>query len=568
MKLGHETSGSTATDADADVATFDPDGFTLNWTTADATAREIFYVALASGNGGGIQGSGTAGQVTKFDGATTVADSLLYSNETDVGIGTTNPDATFHVEGDGLFKGSSNGDEKTSVDNTGSGNAARALFKAIGDSSDVSLGITSSAYSQGSLLSSDQAFLVAASAGNGLLIYTDSGHVTVEGAANSNDYVLQGVRNENSDSVIQLINTNTFDDPPGDPNKARAYFIASNSVVGDDGTWLAMGVTSEVYDNASQSTETKPKMGFIGAFAENGLRITTENLSGPIVFGTDQKDRMWLDKDEARLLIGMSSTDVSGCSLITAGCITVADAIVNASILSLSSGPSSVSGVHASRTGTGTFLPLTFNTSNSERMRVHTGGNVSIGTTSDNGFKLEVNGSLKTSTITSTTVGDEEVVYSSTNALQGSTNHKWDNSNKQLKVTGRYRVLSATRTDPTSGTSVDTYYDSSGASGALNSIAWAATLETSNMKPMAYAAEDHKFFTGSTAAVNFERLRIENNGNIGISGASFGSGVKVLFIADGTAPSSNPSGGGILYVESGALKYRGSSGTVTTVASA
>lgn len=35
-----------------------------------------------------------------------------------------------------------------------------------------------------------------------------------------------------------------------------------------------------------------------------------------------------------------------------------------------------------------------------------------------------------------------------------------------------------------------------------------------------------------------------------------------------TAPTSNPSTGGFLYVESGALKYRGSSGTVTTIAAA
>jgi len=46
------------------------------------------------------------------------------------------------------------------------------------------------------------------------------------------------------------------------------------------------------------------------------------------------------------------------------------------------------------------------------------------------------------------------------------------------------------------------------------------------------------------------------------------SGVGVLYVANGTAPGSNPSGGGFLYVESGALKYRGSSGTVTTIANA
>ena len=40
-----------------------------------------------------------------------------------------------------------------------------------------------------------------------------------------------------------------------------------------------------------------------------------------------------------------------------------------------------------------------------------------------------------------------------------------------------------------------------------------------------------------------------------------------LQIADGTAPTANVAGGQ-LYVEAGALKYRGSSGTVTTIANA
>jgi hypothetical protein len=40
-----------------------------------------------------------------------------------------------------------------------------------------------------------------------------------------------------------------------------------------------------------------------------------------------------------------------------------------------------------------------------------------------------------------------------------------------------------------------------------------------------------------------------------------------IFIANTTgAPAANPTGGGYLYVEAGAIKYRGSSGTVTTLA--
>lgn len=48
-----------------------------------------------------------------------------------------------------------------------------------------------------------------------------------------------------------------------------------------------------------------------------------------------------------------------------------------------------------------------------------------------------------------------------------------------------------------------------------------------------------------------------------------GGGVGVIALHNAaTAPTTNPSSGGVLYVESGALKYRGSSGTVTTIANA
>lgn len=66
-----------------------------------------------------------------------------------------------------------------------------------------------------------------------------------------------------------------------------------------------------------------------------------------------------------------------------------------------------------------------------------------------------------------------------------------------------------------------------------------------------------------------ERLRIDTSGNVGLGVAVFGtSAAKVLGISNGTAPTTSPSGMGQLYVENGALKYRGSSGTVTTIANA
>ena len=64
-------------------------------------------------------------------------------------------------------------------------------------------------------------------------------------------------------------------------------------------------------------------------------------------------------------------------------------------------------------------------------------------------------------------------------------------------------------------------------------------------------------------------MRLSTTGNLGIGVTTFGtSAAKVLGLANATAPSTSPAGMGQLYVESGALKYRGSSGTVTTIAAA
>jgi hypothetical protein len=65
-----------------------------------------------------------------------------------------------------------------------------------------------------------------------------------------------------------------------------------------------------------------------------------------------------------------------------------------------------------------------------------------------------------------------------------------------------------------------------------------------------------------------EVLRMTDDGNLGIGATTeFGSGVRVIGIANAEAvPTENPAGGGVLYVEDGALKYRGPSGTVTTLA--
>ena len=74
--------------------------------------------------------------------------------------------------------------------------------------------------------------------------------------------------------------------------------------------------------------------------------------------------------------------------------------------------------------------------------------------------------------------------------------------------------------------------------------------------------------TGFETIVVFQRMAA--GGNTGFrTGSQFGSGQGVIAIANASvAPSVNPADGGIMYVENGALKYRGSNGTVTVIAPA
>jgi hypothetical protein len=85
----------------------------------------------------------------------------------------------------------------------------------------------------------------------------------------------------------------------------------------------------------------------------------------------------------------------------------------------------------------------------------------------------------------------------------------------------------------------------------------------------------HKWFrsTNVTPAadgtITFDQaMTLDASGNLLVGLATAGTtAAKTIQIANGTAPTANVTGGQ-LYVEAGALKYRGSSGTVTTIANA
>lgn len=68
---------------------------------------------------------------------------------------------------------------------------------------------------------------------------------------------------------------------------------------------------------------------------------------------------------------------------------------------------------------------------------------------------------------------------------------------------------------------------------------------------------------------NADGVVINTNCSFGAGNPSYGGGTGVVNIQNaGVLPTSNPTGGGVLFVQGGALKWRGSSGTVTTIANA
>lgn len=75
--------------------------------------------------------------------------------------------------------------------------------------------------------------------------------------------------------------------------------------------------------------------------------------------------------------------------------------------------------------------------------------------------------------------------------------------------------------------------------------------------------------SGTNNNAGSEKMRIDKVGNVLVGTTSTAtSSTGTIHIANGTAPTANLTGGGVLYVEAGALKYRGSSGTITTIANA
>jgi len=74
-----------------------------SFTLSSATFANDIVNAVAYITGAGVGGSGTTNYISKFTGSTTLGNSLIWDNGTNVGIGNTNTSYTFDVTGTGRF---------------------------------------------------------------------------------------------------------------------------------------------------------------------------------------------------------------------------------------------------------------------------------------------------------------------------------------------------------------------------------------------------------------------------------------------------------------------------------
>jgi hypothetical protein len=97
-----------------------------------------------------------------------------------------------------------------------------------------------------------------------------------------------------------------------------------------------------------------------------------------------------------------------------------------------------------------------------------------------------------------------------------------------------------------------------------NALSWgaggASTVDTNLYRSAANLLKTDDTFEAPT-------LRISGNSQLGSFTESYGGGTGVIGIRNATtAPTTDPTSGGVLYVELGSLKWRSSSGVVTTLA--
>jgi len=311
--------------------------------------------------------SGTTNYVSKFTGTTTLGNSLIYDDGSNVGIGTTSPSAKLDVNGTlNVGSLSSGSNAVISLANNASGGTRNIYYK----SSDVTINITSTG-------------------GNDLMTITNGGNVGIGTTSPSNRLTVSSGAYSSSSTVVSILNTNsaqkahvlydTFLIQQDDAPTLRIYETAENAsaTISLDNGLTSFAVTGEIglFVNGDPGAQ-----GWTGLNGTQAVRIKT---NGNVGIGTSSPSYKTTIASNPRntdvLCVVSDQINADGAQSYVG--ISLQDQYANGG--GNASAIRSYSNLYSQWGST-----LTFSTTGTagngvlERMRITNSGNVGIGTTS------------------------------------------------------------------------------------------------------------------------------------------------------------------------------------------
>lgn len=322
-----------------------------------------------------VTGTGTTNYVTKWTSSSAIGNSLIFDNGTNVGVGTTSPLARLDVSS-GALTGALivGGDFNTS---TGARTNATRKYAILGvpHYTNAEEPMTFAVLNSGLGVNE---ILIGGGGGNlnaatSIEFYTGANNTTLGGTERMRINTVGDVGFGISAPVSISTNYTTLD------------------VRGTDGAGIHFGRTSE-------RTST--------IYADAGRLNIATNVALPIVFNTNNTERMRITS-AGNVVINTSGTSAPNSGqLVNKQRSDTTTPYLNG-IVNMASTTSAylniyydnsvhiIAATYYTAGDGGAYKPLTFQTSDVERIRITNGGNILLGTTTDNGEKLYVSGSIR-----------------------------------------------------------------------------------------------------------------------------------------------------------------------------